>query len=81
MFAMKNLKLIGLLTDASPVTAEQIERAYEDFTAQVATPDSSETDYSAAFRRLNYVRIEMESFSSSFLYGVEKKCAKKSIPS
>ena len=56
MFVLKNLKLIGLLTDASPVTTEQIERAYEDFTAQVVTPDPSETDYSAAFRRLNYVQ-------------------------
>jgi len=74
-------EFLALMSKGSQVTNEETQSAYEDFTAQVVTPDSSETDYSAAFRRLNYVRIEMESFSSSFLYGVEKKCAEKSIPS
>lgn len=45
--------LISLLSDASQVTNEEKQSAYETFMEQLRTVSQSETDYSEIFRILN----------------------------
>lgn len=74
-------KFVGLLSDASAVTNEEMQRAYEDFVTQVETLNSSEPDYEKSFRRLNLTRIELDSLGSAPLYGQRKKCPEISLSS
>ncbi len=76
-----NLKLLGLLSDASPATDEDMQRAYEDFTAQITAIGVSESGYADIFRALNHIRIEFDSLRVSLRYGQEKKCPETRIPS
>lgn len=74
-------KFVSLISDASVVTNEEMQRAYEDFVAQVETLNPSEPDYEKSFRRLNLTRIELDSLGSALLYGQGKKCPKISLSS
>ena len=73
-------KFVGLLSDASAVTNEEMQRAYEDFVTQVE-PSFIEPDYEKSFRRLNLTRIELDSLGSAPLYGQGKKCPEISLSS
>nr|WP_229058713.1 hypothetical protein [uncultured Parabacteroides sp.] len=76
MNELSNTKLIGLLSDASLVTNEEMHNAYEDFIGQVSAINQPETDYPKIFRILNFTRIEFDSLGSSSLYGQGEKCLK-----
>jgi len=74
MWKHLELELFRLLSEPSQVTNEEMQSAYEDFVAQLATFSQSELNYSEIFRILNLSRIEFDSLGSSPLYGQGEKC-------
>lgn len=68
-------KLIGLLSDTSPVTNEEMQSAYVHFMEQLGTVSQSAPDYSEVFRMLNITRVELVFLESLHQYGQGKKCA------
>lgn len=68
-----SLKLFSLLSDASQVTNEEMQNAYEHFMEQITSVSQSEQSYPEIFRILNIARIEFDSLESSPLYELGKK--------
>ncbi len=68
-----SLKLFSLLSDASQVTNEEMQNAYERFMEQITSVSQSEQSYPEIFRILNIARIEFDSLESSPLYELGKK--------
>lgn len=76
---MKHLlktKLISLLTDASPVTNQEMESAYEGFMEQIETVSQSENIHHRIYRILNNTRVELVFIESLYRYKQGKKCLK-----
>lgn len=67
-------KLLVLLSNASPVTNEEMQSAYVHFTKQVGTVSQSEPDYSEVFRMLNITRVELVFLRSLYRHGQGEKC-------
>ncbi len=67
-------RLIGLLSDPTQVTNEEIQSAYGCFIKGVETVSQSEKDYSKIYRTLHITRIELASIESLHQYGQGKKC-------
>lgn len=68
-------KLISLLTDASQVTNEEMQRAYGDFVDQVETVSLSGNIYLEIYRMLNNTRVELVFMELFYRYGQGEKCA------
>ena len=73
---IRNLKLFGLLSNASVVTNENLKNAYGCFMEQLRTVSQSEQNYSETFRMLNITRIELVGIESLHWYGQGEKCPK-----
>ena len=67
-------ELFSLLSDASPVTNEEIENAYGGFMAHIKAIGQSENNYSEVFRMLNITRVELTLLQSFYRHEEEKKC-------
>lgn len=80
MHKVMKTKLFRLLSNASQVKNEEMQRSYEEFTKQVKTVSQSEQEFSEIFRALNFIRIELDSVGSSVLYGQGEKCPKIYLP-
>lgn len=76
---IRNLKLFGLLSDASVVTNEKLKNAYECFMEHMRTVSQSRTDYSEVFRMLNNTRIELVFIESLNRYEQGGKCPEISL--
>lgn len=72
-------RFIGLLSEPLQVTNKEIQRAYEDFLAEVEILNQRETDYQVVFRTMSLARVEFRSLQSQILYEQGKKCRKKSL--
>lgn len=72
-------RLIGLLSDTSQVTNEEIQSAYGDFIRHVKKV-SSENDYAAIYRKLSNTRIELSALEPLNRYEQEKKRPKICLP-
>lgn len=70
-----SLKLFSTLSDASQVTNEEMQRAYETFVEQVENLNQAETDFQTIFRALNITRIEFKALQTQILCEQGKKCA------
>lgn len=62
------------MTEASPVTNQEMENAYGCFTEHMKEVSQSETDYSEVYRMLNITRIELASLQSLYRYEEGEKC-------
>lgn len=68
------VKLISLLSDASQVTNEEMQIAYEDFVEQASALSQSEADFLKVFRMLSITRVELTFLQSLHRYEQGKKC-------
>lgn len=68
-----DLKLYGLLSNASQVTNEEMQDAYMHFMELVKAISQSKQGYSEIFRKLNFTRIEFDFIESLSLCELEKK--------
>jgi hypothetical protein len=73
-------RLICLLSDASQVTNEEMQTAYECFMKKVEVVNQSEKDYSKIYRTLHITRIELASIESLYRYGQGEKCPEIFLP-
>lgn len=67
-------RLIGLLSEPTQVTNEEMHSAYECFMKRVEIISQSEKGYSEIFRKLNNTRIELVFIESLYRYGQGEKC-------
>jgi hypothetical protein len=67
-------RLIGLLSEPTKVTNEEMQSAYGNFMEQVEAVSQSEKDYSKIFRILNNTRVEFLFLQSLYRYEQGKKC-------
>lgn len=72
------LKLFSLLSEASAVTNEEMETAYEKLVNKIQSLQSDE-DYIKIFRILNMTRIELISLKTHLQYGQGEKCVQKNV--
>lgn len=68
-------RLIGLLSEPTQVTNEEMQCAYGSFKKRVEALSQSEQDYSKIYRMLNNTRIELVPKQSLHRYGQGEKCA------
>lgn len=66
--------LIGLLSEPTQVTNEEMQSAYGCFMKRVETINQSEKDYSEIYRTLHTTRIELASIELLYQYEQGKKC-------
>lgn len=71
---IRNLKLFGLLSNASVVTNEKLKNAYGCFMEHMRTVSQSEADYSDVFRMLNDTRVELVFIELLNRYEQGEKC-------
>ncbi|MDD4432299.1 MAG: hypothetical protein PHN48_01215 [Parabacteroides sp.] len=74
-----NTKLIGLLSDASPVSNDETQNAYGCFMEHMKIVSQSENDYSEVYRMLNNTRIELVFLQALHRYEQGEKCPKISL--
>lgn len=68
-------RLIGLLSEPSQVTNDEMQSAYESFMTNVLTANQPEMDCETAFRLLSMTRIEFKTLHAQALYEQGEKCA------
>lgn len=69
-------RLIGLLSEPTQVTNEEIQNAYGCFMEKLRTVSQSEQDYSKTFRILNTTRVELVSLKLLYRHEQGEKCPK-----